>query len=156
MTDTFHLTPVAIKEGHALADRLFGGTDWAVNYDNVATAVFSYPPLGTIGLSEEEALEQGYEIKCFTTTFTPMKHQLSKRDEKTFMKLVVDFKTDKVLGLHMMGLDAPEMIQGFSVAMNAGATKADFDKTMPVHPTSAEEFVTMKTGIHIKPEDLPS
>ena len=142
-----NLTPVAIKEGHVLADRLFGGPvmkDRRVNYDNIATAVFSHPPLATVGLTEEQAREDGYEIECYKSSFTPLKHKLSGRDEKSLMKMVVDTKTDRVIGLHMMGLDAPEIIQGFAVAMNAGATKADFDDTMPVHPTAAEEFVTMK------------
>lgn len=153
VTDTPALTPVAIKEGHVLADRLFSShPERSVNYDNVATAVFSYPPLATVGLSEEEALAKGHEINCFVSNFKPMKHVLSGRDERTLMKLIVDYKTDKVLGLHMMGLDAPEIVQGFAVAMNCGATKADFDRTMPVHPTSAEEYVTLTGGMHIKPD----
>ena len=102
-------------------------------------------------MSEEDALKNGHEIMCYTADFKPMKHQLSGRDERTYIKLIVDYKTDRVLGLHILGLDAPEMVQGFAVAMNCGATKADFDKTMPIHPTSAEEFVTMRTGTHIKP-----
>ena len=146
VTDTYNLTPVAIQEGHALADNLF--SDFArreVNYKNVATAVFSEPPLSTVGLTEEEALAKGYEIEIFKSTFKPMKHTLSGRDEKTFMKLIVDKETDRVLGIHMMGLDAPEIMQGFAVALNCGATKAEFDRTMAMHPTSAEEFVTMRT-----------
>ena len=147
VTDTPKLTPVAIKEGHVLADRLFAGqSERAVNYDNIATAVFSYPPLATVGLTEEQALEQGHDVISYISDFKPMKHTLSGRDERSFMKLVVDHKTDRVLGLHMMGLDAPEMVQGFAVALNCGATKADFDRTMPVHPTGAEEFVTLSNG----------
>ncbi|MEZ5813815.1 MAG: glutathione-disulfide reductase [Alphaproteobacteria bacterium] len=140
------LTPVAIQEGHVLADRLFGNMpERAVNYDNIATAVFSAPPIGTVGLSEEAAREQGFEPHIYESGFQPLKHKLSGRNEKTLMKLVVDAKTDKVLGAHMMGMDAPEVIQGIAIAMNMGATKADFDRTMAVHPTSAEEFVLMRT-----------
>ncbi|MFK7839950.1 MAG: glutathione-disulfide reductase [Bdellovibrionales bacterium] len=139
-----NLTPVAIKEGHVIADRLFNAQNGRyVNYDNIATAVFSDPPIGTVGLSEEDAKAQGYDVICYSSTFTPMRNQLAQKQEKTFMKLVVDQKSDRVLGLHMAGLDAPEILQGFAVAMNCGATKADFDRTMPIHPTSAEEFVTL-------------
>ncbi len=139
------LTPVAIKEGHVIADRLFNHQkERSVNYDNIATVIFSQPPIGTVGMSEHEAIDKGHDVEVFKTRFTPMRHQLAKRDEKTFMKLVVDKKSDKVLGLHMIGLDAPEILQGFAVAMTCGATKADFDRTMPIHPTSAEEFVTMR------------
>lgn len=152
VTDTPALTPVAIKEGHVLADRLFGGhAERSVNYNNIATAVFSYPPLGVVGMSEEEALAAGHEIIVYSSDFRPMKHTISGRDERSHMKLIVDAKSDKVLGLHMMGIDAPEIMQGFAVAMNCGATKADFDASMAVHPTSAEEFVLMRTGEHKKP-----
>lgn len=148
VTDTFQLTPVAIREGHVLADRLFGNKpEEAVNYENVATVVFSRPAIGTIGLSEADARDQGYDIDIYKTTFRPMKYALPGRDEKTLMKLVVDKATDKVIGCHMIGLDAPEIMQGFAVAMNAGATKADFDKTIAIHPVSAEEFVTMRTPV---------
>jgi len=140
-----NLTPVAIQEGHVIADRLFNAQrDRSVHYDNIATAVFSDPPIGTIGLSESQARDEGYEVKVFSSTFTPMRNQLAKKKEKTLMKLIVDTKSDRVLGLHMVGLDAPEIIQGFAVAMNCGATKADFDRSMAVHPTSAEEFVTLR------------
>jgi len=140
-----NLTPVAIKEGHVIADRLFNAQrDRNVNYENIATAVFSDPPIGTIGLTEEQAKAEGYEVQVFTSKFTPMRNQLAKKVEKTLMKMVVDAKSDRVLGLHMIGLDAPEIMQGFAIAMNMGATKADFDRTMPIHPTSAEEFVTLK------------
>lgn len=140
-----NLTPVAIAEGHALADRLFGNMpERRVNYRNIATAVFSNPPLSTAGLTEEQAREAGHEVRIFKSGFRPMKHTMSGRDERTLMKMVVDAKTDRVLGLHMMGQDAPEIMQGFAVALNCGATKADFDRTMAMHPTSAEEFVTMR------------
>lgn len=145
VTDTEQLTPVAIKEGHVLADRLFGKMpEREVNYDNIATAVFSHPPIGTIGLSEDEARDAGHDVQTYSGNFRPMRYTLPDRDERALMKLVVDRKTDRVLGLHMCGLDAPEIVQGFAVAMNMGATKADFDRTMAIHPTSAEEFVTMK------------
>ena len=116
-----------------------------MNYENIATAIFSAPPIGTVGLSEDEALAKGFEIDVYDSGFQPLKHKLSGRDEKTFMKLIVDAKTDRVLGTHMMGMDAPEIVQGFAVAMNMGATKADFDRTMAIHPTSAEEFVLMRS-----------
>ncbi|MGB0720284.1 MAG: FAD-dependent oxidoreductase, partial [Bdellovibrionales bacterium] len=139
------LTPVAIKEGHVIADRLFNREhDRSVNYENIATAVFSQPPIGTIGMSEDEARDKGIDVRVFKSDFRAMRHILAARDERTLMKLIVDQQTDRVLGLHMIGLDAPEIVQGFAVAMNLGATKADFDRTMPIHPTSAEEFVTLK------------
>ncbi len=140
------LTPVAIQEGHVLADRLFADMpERSVNYENIATAIFSAPPIGTVGLSEEQALENGFEIDVYDSGFTPLKHKLSNRDEKTLMKLIVDRKTNKVLGCHMMGMDAPEIMQSVAVALNLGATKADFDRTIAIHPTSAEEFVLMST-----------
>lgn len=143
-----NLTPVAIQEGHVLADRLFGGhIDRKVNYNNIATAVFSSPPLSTVGLTEEDAIKKGYDITIYKSNFKPMKHTLSGRDERALMKIIVDKTNDKVLGLHMMGVDAPEIMQGFAVALNCGATKADFDQTMAMHPTSAEEFVTMRTAV---------
>lgn len=144
ISSKYALTPVAIAEGHALADNLFGGMDRLVNYENVATAVFSQPPIGTVGLTEEDARQNGYDIQIFKTSFRPMKHTLSGRDEKTLMKMVVDKKSDRVLGLHMCGTDAPEIIQMAAVALQAGATKQTFDDTMAVHPTAAEEFVTMR------------
>lgn len=140
-----NLTPVAIKEGHVIADRLFNNQkDRNVNYENIATAVFSHPPIGTIGMTEEEAKAKGIDVQVYTSRFTPMRNQLAGRAEKTLMKMIVDAKTDRVIGLHMIGIDSPEIMQGFAVAMNMGATKADFDRTMPIHPTSAEEFVTMR------------
>ena len=146
VTSTIKLTPVAIVEGHVLADRLFGSDhvkNRTVNYDHIATAIFSQPPIGTVGLSEEDAVKKGYDVKIFRTTFTPMIHTISKREEKTMMKLIVCRDTDKVLGIHLLGRDTPEIIQGFATALQAGATKADFDATMAIHPTSAEELVTM-------------
>ena len=146
VTDRLNLTPVALAEGHVLADRLFNNQpERSVSYDNIATAVFSNPPIGTVGLSEDEALAKGHAITIFKSTFKPMRHTMSGRDEKTFMKLIVDTKTDKVLGVHMCGADAPEILQGIGIAIIAGATKADFDRTIGIHPTTAEEFVTMRT-----------
>ncbi len=152
ISSSHQLTPVALAEGHALADRLFSKKKRTVSYTNIATAVFSQPPIATIGLSEEQARKEGYKVDVFKSTFRPMKHILPNRDEKTLMKLIVDKKTDRVIGCHMIGLDAPEMMQGFAVAMNAGATKADFDMTIGIHPTSAEEFVTMREPVKDKPK----
>jgi glutathione reductase (NADPH) len=148
VTNRLTLTPVAIAEGHSLADMLFGPTrrSWAL--DKVATAVFSSPPIGTVGMTEAEAAKLGpADIYC--TKFTPMRHALSGRTRKTFMKLVVDQQSQKVIGAHMIGEDAPEIVQGLSIAINAGATKADFDRTVGIHPTAAEEFVTMRTRTRV-------
>ncbi len=139
------LTPVAIKEGHWLADTLFGGIGRpAPSYDDIPTAVFSRPNIGTVGLTEAQARDKGYDITIYKSDFKPMVHTLSKRDERTLMKMIVDKKTDRVLGIHMVGLDSAEILQGFGVAIKAGATKAHFDETIGIHPTSAEEFVTMR------------
>lgn len=146
VTNRVNLTPVALAEGHVLADRLYGNRSRDVNYDNIPTAVFSIPPVATVGITEERAratLAGGVDI--YRTNFKPMRHQLSGRDQRTFMKLVVDRATQKVVGCHMVGADTPEMIQGVAVAMNAGATKQVFDNTIGLHPTAAEEFVTMRT-----------
>lgn len=146
VTQTPNLTPVALNEGHVLADRLFNNApERAVNYNYIATAIFSHPPISTVGISEEQALKENKDIKVFQSHFTPLKYSISSNTEKTLMKMIVDAKTDKVLGIHMIGLDAPEIMQGFAVALNAGATKKDFDQTIGIHPTSAEEFVTMRS-----------
>lgn len=145
VANQWHLTPVATAEGQTLARRLFGDQkDTQVCYQNIATAIFSQPPIAIVGYSEKQAIDKGYDIEVFKSKFRSMKFILAGRDEKILMKLVVDKKTDKVLGCHMIGLDSPEIMQGFAVAMNAGATKADFDRTIGIHPTSAEEFVTMR------------
>ncbi len=145
VTDTYHLTPVAIREGHILADRLFNKEqDKKVDYGHVATVIFSNPPIGTIGISEEEARTKRIDIKIFKNKMVPMKNRIAGRDEETMMKLIVDRKSDKVIGCHMIGSDAAEIMQGFTVAMNMGATKADFDRTIAIHPTASEEFVTMR------------
>lgn len=144
-TDRMMLTPVAIAEGRAVADTLFNNNPMMPNYMNVPSAVFSTPNIGTVGLTETEARERYKQIDVYKTTFRPLKHTLSGRDERTMMKIVVDHATDKVVGCHMVGPDAGEVIQGLAVAMNCGATKAQFDATIGVHPTAAEEFVTLRT-----------
>jgi glutathione reductase (NADPH) len=144
VTNRINLTPVAIAEGHALADGLFGPGKRFWHLDAVASAVFSAPPIATVGLTETQAAARG-AAEIFCTRFTPMRHALSGRARKTFMKLVVDQASQRVVGAHMIGEDSPEIIQGLSIAINAGATKADFDRTVGIHPTAAEEFVTMRT-----------
>ena len=145
VTNRVQLTPVAIREGHAFADRVFGGRDVPpLDYENIPTAVFSQPELGTAGLTEEEARARFGDVDIYKTAFRPMKHTLSGRDEMTFMKLIVDPRTDRVLGAHMAGDGAGELSQLFGVLLKAGANKADFDATIAVHPTAAEEFVTMR------------
>ncbi|NNG05427.1 MAG: glutathione-disulfide reductase [Inquilinus sp.] len=145
VTDRINLTPVAIAEGHALADTLFGGTPRGVEYENVPSAVFSSPPVGSVGLTEAAARAKYGAVDIYRSSFRPMKHTLGGRDERTMMKLIVDRATDRVVGCHMVGLDAPEITQGVAVAMNCGATKAQFDRTIGIHPTAAEELVTMRT-----------
>ena len=145
VTDRMNLTPVALVEGMALAKTLFLNTPTQPDYTNIPTAIFSQPNAATVGLTEEKARQSGAQIDIYKTTFKPMKHTLSGRDEYTMMKLVVDAESDLVLGVHMVGPDAGEIIQGFGVALKAGATKSIFDSTVGIHPTSAEEFVTMRT-----------
>ncbi|MCC6470758.1 MAG: glutathione-disulfide reductase [Alphaproteobacteria bacterium] len=145
VTDRINLTPVAIAEGHAFADTVFGGKPRKMDHANVPSAVFSQPSVSVVGLSEDAARAKGIALDIYRTSFRPMKHTLSGRDERMLMKLVVERATDRVLGAHMVGADAPEIIQGLAVAMKAGATKADFDATIGIHPTAAEEFVTMRT-----------
>ena len=144
VTDRVQLTPVAIKEGMAFADTVYGGKPWHMTYQAIPTAVFSQPPIGTVGLSEQEARAKGCHVEIYKSTFKPMRHTLSGRDEKTLMKLIVDKTTDVVLGAHMVGPDAAEIIQGIGIAVRLGATKAQFDQTVAVHPSAAEEFVTMR------------
>lgn len=139
------LTPIAIKEGAALAATQFNDTPTTVNYDHIPTAIFSQPPIGTVGLSEENAREKyGGDLKVFKSEYKSMKFTLAGRDERSLIKMLVDGKTDKVLGAHMIGPDSAEIIQGIAVAIKCGATKAQFDDTVAVHPSSAEEFVLMK------------
>ena len=142
------LTPVALAEGMAVARRLFKPEQYrAVDYANIATAVFSLPNIGTVGLTEEDARKNGHNVQVFESRFRPMKLTLTDCQEKTLMKLVVDADTDKVLGCHMVGPDAGEIVQGLAIALKAGATKQHFDETIGVHPTAAEEFVTMRTPV---------
>ncbi len=145
VSNKMNLTPVAIAEGHMLADRLFGSQqprNW--NFDTVATAVFSHPPIATVGLSEEVAATR-YPVDIYVARFTPMRHTMTGRHAQTTMKLVVEQSTQRVVGAHMLGDDAPEMMQGIAIAVTAGATKADFDRTIGIHPTGAEEWVTLRT-----------
>ncbi len=145
VTDRIQLTPVAIQEGHALADMLFNQDTRTTDYTNVPSAVFSTPPIATVGLTEEQARAEFGEVDIYDSNFKPLVHTLTGRDERSVMKLIVEPKSDKVIGCHMMGIDAPEIIQGVAIAMKCGATKAQFDATTGIHPSSAEEFVTMRS-----------
>ena len=138
------LTPVAIAEGMVLASNLFKNTEKTMDYSNIATAVFSHPNVGTVGLGEEQAKAEYGDIEVFESDFRHLKHTLSGNPERTYMKLIVDKATDRVVGMHMMGADAGEIIQGLAVAMQCGVTKAQLDSTIGIHPTAAEEFVTMR------------
>lgn len=142
------LTPVALAEGMAVARRLFRPEEYRVpDYELIPTAVFSLPNIATVGLSEEQARERGHQLKIFESRFRPMKLTLTECQERTLMKLVVDADSDRVLGCHMVGPEAGEIIQGLAVALKAGATKRIFDETLGIHPTAAEEFVTMRTPL---------
>jgi glutathione reductase (NADPH) len=148
VTNRVNLTPVATSEGMALVNKLYASHDKKVDYDNIPTAVFSQPSIGTVGLTEAQAREKYPEdIDIFRTDFKPMKNTLSGSSERTLMKMVVVRSSDKVVGMHMVGPDAGEIIQGFAVAIRAGATKAVFDSTIGIHPTAAEEFVTMRKPV---------
>nr|WP_282451852.1 glutathione-disulfide reductase [Marinobacter koreensis] len=144
---TPQLTPVALAQGMVLSRRLFGDGQGEMDYSAIPTAVFCQPNIGTVGLTEGEARTEGYDLAIYKSEFRPMKHTLSGRDERCLMKLVVDKRSDRVLGAHMVGPDAGEIIQGIAVAIKAGATKAQFDSTLGIHPTSAEEFVTMREPV---------
>lgn len=146
VTDNIQLTPVAIKEAMALIGYWFDGTEIDFDYDNIPTAVFSQPSIGTVGLSEQEAEKRGLDFRVYQTDFRPMKHTLSGSTERAFMKLLVNNADEKVIGAHMVGDYSGEIMQGLGIALKAGATKADFDATVGVHPTSAEEFVTFSEG----------
>lgn len=145
VTDRVQLTPVAIKEGHAFALTVFGNAPTSPEHDAVPSAVFSQPPIGTVGLSEAEARKQFGDVDVYVSDFRPMKHTLGGSSERAFTKLIVDKASDKVVGAHMIGMDAAEIIQGVGIAVKAGLTKAQFDATVAVHPSSAEEFVLMRT-----------
>lgn len=142
--DRIQLTPVAIAEAMAFARTQFLNQPTTMDYDNIATAVFCQPNIGTVGLTEDDARDQLEEIEVYESTFRPLKHTLSGSDEKTLMKIIVDMKTDKVVGVHMVGSESGEIIQGISIAIKAGATKKTFDSTIGIHPTTAEELVTMR------------
>jgi glutathione reductase (NADPH) len=144
-TNRIQLTPVAIVEGQAVAETLFNGNPTKPDYENVPSTVFSQPNIGTVGLTEAEARSRYAEVDVFKTAFRPLKHTLSGHDERTFMKIVVDRRSDRVLGCHMVGSQAAEIIQGLAIALRCGATKAQFDATVGVHPSAAEEFVTMRS-----------
>ena len=152
VTDRIALTPVAIREGHAFADTVFGKKSTPVDHTNVPTAVFSEPECGVIGLTEAQACRELAKVDIYKSSFRPMKATLAGRDTRTFMKLVVDGMTDRLVGAHIVGPDAGEMIQLIGVAVRMKATKADFDATMAVHPTASEELVTMreKTASHVR------
>jgi glutathione reductase (NADPH) len=147
VTDRLNLTPVAIAEGRAIAETLYNNNPMKISHQNVATAVFSQPPIGTVGFSEREARKRGHTLDIYRARFRPMKNTMSGREERTMMKLVVDRPTQKVLGVHMVGVDSPEIVQCLAVAIICGATKQQFDATMAVHPTAAEEFVTMRDKV---------
>ena len=147
VTDRLNLTPVAIAEGRALAETLFNNNPIEMDHANVATAVFSQPPVATVGMTEHDARQAVAAVDIYRAQFRPMKHTLSGREERTMMKLVVDRRSDRVLGCHMVGADAPEIIQGLAIAIKCGATKRQFDQTVGIHPTAAEEFVTMRDKV---------
>src|SRR5262249_11513096 len=138
------LTPVAIREGHAVADTLFGNRPTEVHHHLIPTAVFSQPPAACIGMSEPAAREKGHDVVIYRARFRPMRYSLSGRDELCLLKLVVDKPTDRVLGLHIVGPDAPEIVQAAAIAITMGATKADLDRTFALHPTTGEELVLLR------------
>jgi glutathione reductase (NADPH) len=141
------LTPVAIREGHAVADSLFGNNPWHLDHTNIPSAVFSEPEIGTVGFSEAAAKAIGKPLDIYRTRFKPMKATLSGRDTAILMKLVVEQKTEKVLGVHIVGEGAAEMVQMAAIAVKMGATKRDFDNTVALHPTAAEELVTLRNKV---------
>lgn len=144
VTDRLQLTPIAIREGHALADSLFGGKEWTVDYDCVPSAVFSHPPLASVGLTESDARNKLGSVKVYTSDFRPMKNVLAGRNERCLYKLVVDASTDRLVGAHMVGPDSPEILQALAIAVKAGLTKAQVDQTVALHPSMAEELVLMR------------
>uniref|UniRef100_UPI00286E2241 FAD-dependent oxidoreductase n=1 Tax=Sandarakinorhabdus sp. TaxID=1916663 RepID=UPI00286E2241 len=144
VTDRIQLTPIAIREGHALADRLFGTRQWRVDHSQVPSAVFSNPPLGSVGLTEAQARNTYGQVRVFTSDFRPMKNVLAGRNERALYKLIVDAASDKVVGAHMIGPDAPEILQAVAIAVRAGLTKEQFDDTVALHPTMSEELVLMR------------
>ena len=144
VTDRIQLTPVAIREGHAFADSQFGDHKWTVDYHNVPNAVFSHPPIAGVGMTESEARNSLGTVKTYTSDFRSMKNVLAGRNERSLYKMVVDDTTDVVVGIHMIGPDAPEILQAAAIAVKAGLKKADFDQTIALHPTMSEELVLMR------------
>jgi glutathione reductase (NADPH) len=144
VTDRIQLTPVAIREGHAFADTQFGNDPWTVDHDCVPHAVFSHPPIASVGMTESQARNRLGQVRTYTSDFRPMKNVLAGRNERSLYKLVVDGATDQVVGIHMIGPDAPEILQAAAVAVKAGLKKADFDATVALHPTMSEELVLMR------------
>jgi glutathione reductase (NADPH) len=147
VTNRVNLTPVALMEGHAFADSEFGGNPRPVNHRFVPSAVFSHPPVATVGFTEKDATGHYGQLDVYKSWFTPLKHTLSGRQEKIMMKLLVQASSGKVVGLHVVGMDAPEIVQGFAVAIKSGLTKQQFDQTIGIHPTAAEELVTMRVAV---------
>jgi glutathione reductase (NADPH) len=144
VTDRVQLTPIAIREGQAFADTVFGGKPWRVDYENIPSAVFSHPPMAGVGLTESQARLKFGSVKVYTSDFRAMKNVLANRNERALYKMVCESETDRVVGLHMIGPDAPEILQAAAVAVKAGLTKADFDQTVALHPSMAEELVLMR------------
>ena len=144
VTDRLQLTPVAIREGHAFADTVFGNNPRTVDYDCVPSAVFSHPPLAGVGMTEAQAKNKLGTVKVYTSDFRPMKYVLAGREERALYKMIVDATTERVVGLHMIGPDAPEILQAAAIAVKAGLTKQDFDDTVALHPSMAEELVLLK------------
>ncbi len=153
VTNRINLTPVAIYEGHAVADNLFAGQNRTVEHEFVPSAVFSQPPVGTVGFSEQDACHHFGALEVYRSEFRPLKHTLSGREEKTLMKLIVAKDTQRVVGIHIVGLDAPEIVQGFAVAVKSGLSKQQFDATIGIHPTAAEELVTMRNPVTVWPRE---
>jgi len=149
VTNRVNLTPVALMEGMAFVDTVVRGIPTKPDYTSIPCAVFSQPPVATVGLTEQDAIAKGFKCHIYISSFTPMKLTLAQRNEKALMKLVVDSESKKVLGVHMVGPDAAEILQGFATALKCGATKEHFDKTVGIHPSSAEEFVTMRSPTRI-------
>ncbi|MBT5203355.1 MAG: FAD-dependent oxidoreductase, partial [Gammaproteobacteria bacterium] len=147
VTDRVQLTPVAIKEAMCFASSQFGGVDSKMDYEDIATAVFCQPNIGTVGLTEAEARSKFSDVRIYLSKFRPLKHTLSGSSEQSLMKLIVDNESDIVVGIHMVGADAGEIIQGMAIAIKAGVTKTVFDSTVGIHPTAAEEFVTMRQPV---------
>jgi len=147
VTNRVNLTPVALMEGHAFADSEFGGKPRPVDHRFVPSAVFSHPPVATVGFTERDATTHYGRLDVYKSLFTPLKHTLSGRQEKIMIKLLVQASSGKVVGLHMVGMDAPEIVQGFAVAIKSGLTKQQFDQTIGIHPTIAEELVTMRVAV---------